>query len=70
MSQKDIARYFQLGRSTVSEIIPDVCQAIWSILGPTELPPLTEEIWRGTAAEFERRWNFPHCLGEHFLSIF
>ncbi|XP_043223443.1 protein ANTAGONIST OF LIKE HETEROCHROMATIN PROTEIN 1-like [Amphibalanus amphitrite] len=63
MSQKDVARYFRLGRATVSKAIPEVCQAIWNIIGPIELPPLTEESWLEDAAEFERRWNFPHCLG-------
>jgi hypothetical protein len=25
--------------------------------------PRTEEKWKQIAIEFERRWNFPHCLG-------
>ena len=69
MSQKDIARYFRLGRSTVSMAIPEVCQAIWKILGPIEIPPPTLETWLEDAAEFDRRWNFPRCLGKHSSNI-
>ena len=48
----------------MSDVIPEVCKAIWQIIGPEEIPPLTEEEWISDAAEWERRWNFPHCLGK------
>jgi uncharacterized protein (UPF0128 family) len=25
--------------------------------------PSSEEQWKVTANEFDRRWNFPHCIG-------
>jgi len=27
------------------------------------MPPMTEDMWKDTAAKFEQRANFPHCLG-------
>ena len=62
---KEIARYFRVGRSTVSKVIPEVCSVIWDVVGPMEFPPLTEEKWRADAAEFDRRWNFPRCVGTY-----
>ena len=63
MAQKDVARYFHVGRSTVSSIIPDVCNAIWDELSLTEMPVPDAEQWRKIAKEFEERWNFHNCLG-------
>ena len=64
MCQKDVARYFRVGRSTISGIIPEVCEAIWEELAPTEMPKPDATRWRTIAEEFERRWNFPNCLGK------
>ena len=27
------------------------------------MPPPTEDEWRGIAARFMERWNFPNCIG-------
>jgi hypothetical protein len=27
--------------------------------------PSSEEQWKAIADEFDRRWNFPHCIGAH-----
>ena len=32
MSQQDTARYFRMGKSTVSEMIPEVCNTLWEEL--------------------------------------
>ncbi|KAK3889684.1 hypothetical protein Pcinc_006250 [Petrolisthes cinctipes] len=63
MSQKDVARYFCVGQSTVCNIIQEVCQAIWDALGPAFLPRPTPDHWKRVAEEFNIRWNFPNCLG-------
>ncbi|KAK3889997.1 hypothetical protein Pcinc_006046 [Petrolisthes cinctipes] len=63
MSQKDVARYFCVGQSTVCNIIQEVCQAIWDALGPEFLPRPTPDHWKRVAEEFNIRWNFPNCLG-------
>ncbi|KAF0299746.1 cGMP-dependent protein kinase, isozyme 2 forms cD5/T2 [Amphibalanus amphitrite] len=63
MSQQDTARYFRMGKSTVSSIIPEVCNVLWEELVPTEMSAPTTQRWLDIAEEFEDRWNFPHCLG-------
>ena len=70
MCQKDVARYFRVGRSTISDIIPEVCEAIWEELAPTEMPKPDATRWRTIAEEFERRWNFPNCLGKKKLYLY
>ena len=66
MSMKDAGRYFRIGTSTVSGIIPDVCTAIWDVLGPRELATPDKRRWLEISQEFGERWNFPRCLGELF----
>ena len=67
MSQQDVARYFRMGKSTVSNIIPEVCNVLWSELAPVEMPVPDLKRWIDIAEEFEVRWNFPHCLGKMTL---
>ena len=69
MSQQDVARYFRVGKSTVSGILPEVCNALWDELAPVEMPVPDTEKWLDIAEEFEARWNFPHCLGKLFCSV-
>ena len=37
---------FRIATSTVSQIIPEVCDAIWEALSPTEMAPPTLEKWQ------------------------
>ena len=37
---------FQIVTSTVSQIIPEECDAIWEALSPTEMAPLTLKKWQ------------------------
>jgi len=30
---------------------------------PLYLPQPTTEMWETTARRFEKRWQFPHCIG-------
>lgn len=63
-SQQTHAFYFRLGRSTVCKIIKETTQAIWTSLQPRYLQyPETYSQWEVLAAEFEREWNFPNCIG-------
>ncbi|CAN7938463.1 unnamed protein product [Ixodes hexagonus] len=49
---------FMSGRSTACHVVPEVCQAIWNILGPIYVVcPSTEGEW------LRERWNMPHCVG-------
>ncbi|CAN7950005.1 unnamed protein product, partial [Ixodes pacificus] len=55
---------FMSGRSTACQIVSEVCQAIWNILGPIYVVcPSTEGEWLRVARDFEERWNMPHCVG-------
>lgn len=58
MNQKDIARQFCVGRSTVCIIIGEVCCAIWETLSPVFMPRPNVEDWRRIAADFKNNWNF------------
>lgn len=49
-SYQVIATHYALGRSTVSSIIQDTCQAIVDVLGPVYLkPPSSHQEWRSIA---------------------
>lgn len=77
---------FRIPQSTISRIIPDVCDAIYKVLMPEFMKvississirsttkmnfisiffqiPSTEENWADLAAQFNQKWNFPHCIG-------
>jgi len=50
-----------MGRSTVSGIVKEVCEALWKNLQPIVMPEPNEEIWRSEKV-FKEKWNFPHCI--------
>ncbi len=52
------------GYSTVTKIVPEVCEAIIQRYGEEFLKfPQTQDAWLAKAQRFADRWNFPHCLG-------
>ena len=51
---------FRMGKSTISHIVLEVCQAIHSILGAQYMPTPSNRVeWSRIAEEFERKWQFP-----------
>lgn len=53
-----------ISQPSLSAIIPETCAAIYKCLGPKYLKfPSTQHEWEEIAKEFERVWNFPHCVG-------
>ena len=63
-SQQSLSFAFRVGRSTASQIIRGTCEGIWQALHSNYLKaPVTSEDWLRIASEFEKEWNFPHCLG-------
>ena len=55
---------FRMHPTTIGRIIRETCTAIWDMLSPTYLKcPQNEEEWKKVAEGFDRKWNFPHCLG-------
>ena len=65
-SKQSISFQFKLGKSTVSGIIDEVCEAIWEViwdaLSDYATAPKTLEEWMKIAQEFEDIWNMPHCI--------
>nr|CAB3263116.1 uncharacterized protein LOC101243083 [Phallusia mammillata] len=63
-SFSDLAFQFRVSESLIGRIIPETCAAIWNILQPQVLvPPSSHNHWRDIAKEFERKWQFPMCIG-------
>ncbi|XP_030757115.1 protein ANTAGONIST OF LIKE HETEROCHROMATIN PROTEIN 1-like [Sitophilus oryzae] len=58
-----IAMSYRLGETTVREIVYQVCEEIWRVLSPKFLPVPNKEKWKNVAEEFQRKWNFPNCVG-------
>jgi len=54
---------FNIGKSTVAQIVKETCQICWSALQPTEMPPPTTEQWLDIAEHLYKSTNFPNCLG-------
>ncbi len=51
-------------KSTISELIPEVCQAIIDEFGDEHMAsPVTCQDWLDVAQGFQDRWQFHHCLG-------
>ena len=58
-----LSELFRVSVSAIAKIIPDVCQAIWAVLGPEFIKlPSTAREWEEKAQEFSSRWNHPRAL--------
>lgn len=58
----DLHYSYRLGISTISVIVRDVCRALWELRHECMPVPTTEK-WKEIAENFEKRANFPHCIG-------
>ena len=55
---------FRIHNSTISKIVPLVCNAIWNELLQEEIKcPKTEQEWLEKANDFNIKWNYPWGLG-------
>lgn len=55
---------FRVGRSTISKIVIETCEALYQTLAEDYLKtPNSEKEWLEIAQDFYRKWQFPHCLG-------
>lgn len=61
---RSLAFSFRMGRSTVGKIVKETCVIIWEELSSKFVQfPTKQEEWKQIAADFEEKWQFPHCLG-------
>ena len=51
------------GKSTINEIVDEVCDAIWESLADFVKTPTTPQDWENIINDFDEIWNIPHCLG-------
>ena len=62
-SQRDLAFSFKLGRSTINQIIKEVCTSLWDVLSEYVSPSSSPENWKIISNDFCQIWNMPHCIG-------
>lgn len=52
-----------MSKSTVPNIIIEVCKAIWNTLKFKHMPASSVDTFMSIAIEFYEKWNFPNCVG-------
>jgi len=62
-SMTSISYAFRIGHNTVSKIIAETCEAIWTRLKKEVFLQLSETNWQTISEDFNKDWNFPHCIG-------
>ncbi|XP_067216735.1 uncharacterized protein [Linepithema humile] len=62
-SMTSISYAFRIGHNTVSKIIAEVCEEIWTTLKEKVFLQLNETNWHTISDDFNKDWNFPHCIG-------
>nr|CAI5858980.1 unnamed protein product [Callosobruchus analis] len=62
-SYKSLMYLFQVSYLTISLIVPEVCEAISSVLKDYIKVPKDALEWKDVARNFEIKWNFSHCIG-------
>ena len=55
--------FYNIGLSTVKQIIPEVCNVLCEVLAPLFLQFPSREQFRVIANEFMTDLNFPNCVG-------
>ena len=60
-SYHSLAYSYRVGTTTISEIIPETCAAIWGALQVEYLPHPTEDKWKSREEGFQTK--FPNCIG-------
>ncbi len=59
-----LAMQFRVGTSTISRLVPEVCDVIWDVMNEEWLKlPSTVAEWKSAAADFESKHHHPHCVG-------
>ncbi len=59
-----LSSQFRIAKSTICKFVPEVCAALGNSLEEMFLkPPSTEEEWNSVTTLYEKKWNFPRCIG-------
>ena len=60
-----IASSYRTSPPVLGRIIKDTCRVIWNVLQARKFlsVPSSQDVWLRIASDFDRQWNFPHCLG-------
>ncbi|XP_033953775.1 uncharacterized protein [Pseudochaenichthys georgianus] len=63
-SFRSLSDQFRVGVSTIRQLVPETCTAIYEVLKEKYLKcPDTVEEWQRVADGFQAQWDFPNCLG-------
>ena len=63
-SQQTLSYSFRIGKATVSKIVSETCEAIYSALKEKYLScAKCEDYWLHISEQFEEMWNMPHTIG-------
>lgn len=62
-SMKSLHYLYRVGQATVSNIITETTEAIWTTLMPEVLGIPSVEDWANIAKDFDEKSNFPNCVG-------
>lgn len=60
---RQLALTFRISKTAVSNIVIEVCIAIWNALKKKHMPTPTVDDFKSVANEFFTQWNFPNCVG-------
>ncbi|XP_065584575.1 uncharacterized protein LOC136043591, partial [Artemia franciscana] len=62
-SKRSLSYQYLIGRSTVTLIVAETTEAIWTSMKSQCLKPPTQSTFQTIADKFMRRWDFPNCIG-------
>ena len=62
-SHRSLSFSYRVGVATITKVIPEVCEAIWSHRNNAMNVPENPENWKSVSTSFWEKWQFPHCLG-------
>lgn len=62
---KTIGASYRISTPCVSRIVKETCNVLWTVLQGNGFikAPETPNEWKTISEQFEKKWNFPNCLG-------
>jgi len=63
MNFGDLEFDFKVSRKTIRGIVQEICEVIWNVLQPLEMPEQSKEMWFKKSAEFYKFTKFSNCVG-------